>query len=75
MGGAEDDRGDEPELTGNRAGLLLQAKAGLDMVEIRHVTDRILLFGEKRPAAGTARRRLIRHGVHGHLGAGARDLE
>ena len=33
-----------------------------------HVTDRILLPSQRRPAAGTVKRRLLRRGLYGHLG-------
>ena len=33
-----------------------------------HVTDRILLSSQRRPAAGTVQRRLLRRGLYGHLG-------
>ena len=32
-----------------------------------HVTDRILLSSQRRPAAGTVQRRLLRRGLYGHL--------
>lgn len=123
--------GNELELTGNRAGLLLLAKAALGMAETIHedgfhihlddlysisgsqarkappagfrgiygagtglgagflcdtdagrradgkrmtfrrnnyVTDRIILSSQRRPAAGTVQRRLLRSGLYGHLG-------
>ena len=33
-----------------------------------YVTDRILLSSQRRPAAGTVQRRLLRRGLYGHLG-------
>ena len=64
----------EPELDWVRAFYVIRMQAeGLMEKRItyrrnHYVTDRILLSSQRRPAAGTVQRRLLRRGLYGHLG-------